>query len=169
MTWDGTLLLPTRRAVPIAYGAQNPLARIGGRRRAPVFDGPQAKDIGHVFGGRAAKPQQPIVLVGADGRTPICIVTDGLVEAAEMEDIALEAQERAKARVKEHGTQIPFAEYRERHGLPAAEKMPELFAQALEDRIARHKQNPVSDPARQPLRPSRSMTMTVPEKTWSKT
>lgn len=154
------LLIPVGRVLPLA-SAGGPFQRIAGRRGTVVRNAAEAREIGHLFGGRAARPAGPVVVVGADGRTPILIVTDGQVEASEMEDIAIAAAEKSAERVKATGSAMPFREYRERHGLPQREEVPALFAQALHDRMAKHRANPRTDPPRQPKFPTKP-TVTVP-------
>jgi len=85
-----------------------------------------------VFGGRAAKPQQEVVVVGPDGRTPILVAGLGVTEVAEIEDVIHEAVERAEKRMKDYGQQLPIQEYRERRGMPQADKVPERIYEAFE-------------------------------------
>ena len=121
-------------------------------------------DIGHVFGGRKALPNQPIIVEGADGQTPTIIMPLGLCEAAEVEDLARHAQEKSRARMKKLGTPLPFDEFRERTGRPRKEAVEDMFRDALLRRMEQHRRNPISDPARQPQRSKKQWT--VPEKTW---
>ena len=92
-----------------------------------------------------------VVLIGADGHTPLIIAGLGETEVAEIEEIALAALEKQEKTMKETGgSPINFAKYREDNHLPPAEALDSLFRQALRDRMAKHRANPISDPARAP-------------------
>lgn len=170
--WDGTLLIPSHRAMHVAHGQSHPFARIGGhdaygRGRGAVFQDRQVQEIGHVFGGRAARPFQPIILVAPDGKTPICLVTDGQTEASELEEIAAAAMERGAENLKKHGAHIRFDEWRERHHLPRREDVPDLYLQALRDYVTRNRANWRSAPKpRQDKYAKGGAMTTVPAKTW---
>lgn len=96
------------------------------------------------------KPMEPILLIGPDGSTPILLITEGDVEAAELQDMAMEAIGNQEERVKEHGRGLDFDKLREKHGFVRREDAPMAIKDALAARIAHHKQNPVTDPFRQP-------------------
>jgi hypothetical protein len=117
-----------------------------------VNNAADARDLSHRLGGRAVMPKREIVLVGADGQTAIVIPGAGVTEAAELEDVALEAYEAQEAKLRAGKPLVDFDELRERAGLPPRKEFDSLFRQAMQDRIARHKANPRTDPARQPLR-----------------
>ena len=108
------LLLPIGRK--IAYGTHKLQRKV---KNAAYFTDP--KEIGHVFGGRAAMPNQPIILTGADGHTPIMIVTAGVSEAAEVEEIAIAAKEKGAAKLKSTGSQFDINSFRDRNGVPIGE------------------------------------------------
>jgi hypothetical protein len=78
----------------------------------------------------------------------------GECEIAELEDIALEAYEKAARTLARCGTTIDFAEERDKRGLPPVEKFDELYRQALEDRIHNQKTNPTDYPSRDYARES---------------
>ena len=109
------LLLPTSRK--IAYGTHRLQRKI---KNAAFFTDP--REISHVFGGRAAMPNQPIILMGADGHTPIIVVTAGVSEAAEIEEIAIAAKEKGAAKLKATGSQLDTKSFRERNNLPQIEE-----------------------------------------------
>lgn len=141
------LYIPMARLLPLAYGTDHPFARIEG---SAVFQD-DTDEIAHVFGGRSAKPNQPITIVGPDGRTPITILSDGETEAGELADLAQDAVERGRARLAKGGNVMDFAAYRERRGLPAHEDVRVAVAEAIAARIAHHRANPVTDPPRKVL------------------
>ena len=133
---------------PQGYGFTRQLLPPHLQGRVVVMEKPaQFSDISQIFGGRGVKPRQEVVVVGPDGRTPIMLCGLGLTEAAELEEEAHEAYERGQQRLKEQGSVIPFAEYRERRGLPPRERFDELYRQALADKVAEQKRNWRSNPA----------------------
>ena len=149
------ILVPTHRnfITRQGYGVAAPLLSPELQGRVVVMGRPQQySDMSQVFGGRAAKPRQEVVVTGPDGRTPIMICGLGVTEVAEMEDAAHEAYERGQKRLKEQGSVVPFAEYRERRGLPDRTKFDELYRQALADKVADQKRNWRSNPAPDPMK-----------------
>ncbi len=122
------------------------------------------KDIGemaYAVGGRAAKPKQPLMIVGPDERTVLLVVGDGVAEASELEELAYAQLEKAERNVKKHGRAFDFASARDRAGMPQAGEFDNLYRDALRRRVADHKRNPYSDPARIPQRPSKKNGRTV--------
>ena len=113
---------------------------------AAFFEDPT--EIGHVFGGRKAMPNQPIVIEGADGETPTVILATGDTEASELEDLAIAAQEKSKERIKKTGQALPFNEFRERTGRPRREDVPQMLADAIEKRLDEQRRNWRTDPRR---------------------
>lgn len=139
------LLIPiARRGTVVMNDWAIPLA-LQGQLSGAVRDAAGAKEIGYAFG-RDHKPVKPFLVDTPYGRA--VVMTEGVTEAAELEDLALMAIERQAERAKGDW----FAEQRERMGLPEREKFADLFADALERRIAQHKANPITDPAREPYR-----------------
>ena len=69
-------------------------------------NGQAIRDLPEMAGGRAARPTAPVVIYGPDGRTPIIIPTFGTMEAAEVEDLALGAYEKAQKAVERQGSVI---------------------------------------------------------------
>lgn len=118
-------------------------------------------EMAYMLGGRDAKPKKPLMIVGPDERTVMLIVGDGVAEAAELEDLAHAGLERQERNVKKHGRAFDFASARERAGLPQAGEFDNLYRDALTRRVADHKRNPFSDPARVPQRPPRKNSGTV--------
>ena len=96
-------------------------------------------DIAYSLGGRDKKPRKPLFLYGPRGE-PIMLMGAGEATAAEMEDLAYEALDKAE---------IDFAAKRERDGYPSREKFDSLFRNALRDRMEKHRRSPRTDPPRQ--------------------
>ena len=135
--------IPIAKKIPIHFGKHRLQRMIP---TAAFFEDP--RDIGHVFGGRAARPVQPIVIEGADGETPTIIMATGDTDASELEDIAIAAKEKSRARMKATGMALPFDEFRERTGRPRREDVPQMLAEAIERRIEEQRKNWRTDPRR---------------------
>ena len=110
------------------------------------------KEMAYMVGGRDVKPKEPIMIVGPDSHTVMLVVGDGVAEAAELEDLAYHQFEKAEKSVQKTGRAFDFAAARENAGYPQAKEFDQLYRDALRRRIAQHKANPLSDPARQPRR-----------------
>ena len=133
------LWLPVAQ-MPLA-GVPLPMANMV-RKTRPGYLGTsitQVKDLGQAYGGRAGKPIGEVVLIGADGMTPLIIAGMGECEVAEMEEIALAALEKQEKNIRDNGSPINFVKYREDNGLPPVEKFDELYRTALMDRVAKQK------------------------------
>lgn len=137
------LLIPIGKKATIQFGKHR-LQRV--IPNAAFFKDP--RDIGHVFGGRAAMPNQPIVLQQPGAVTPTIIMTAGVSEAAEIEDLALEAQEKTAENLKKFGTTMDFDTIREKLGKPRREDVPQLMHDAIQRRIDEQKKNWRTDPRR---------------------
>jgi len=109
-------------------------------------------EMAYAVGGRAVKPQKPLMILGPDERTVLLVVGDGVAEAAELEDLAHAQLEKAEAKFQKHGRSFDFESARERYGLPQAGQFDSLYRDALQRRVADHKRSPLSDPARIPQR-----------------
>lgn len=133
--------IPVAKRMPVFYGKHRLQKMIP---TATFFEDPS--EIGHVFGGRHATPNQPIVVEGADGDTPTVILADGECEASELEDLALAALEKSKERMKKTGSALDFDGFRERTGKPRKEDVPQLLAEAIERRLNEQKRNWRTDP-----------------------
>ena len=91
----------------------------------------QVSDFAHAVG-RTTKVTKPLMIYGPDDRVPICIVGDGVTEAAEMEDLALEALGKSEEMVKKTGRGFDFDEAREKAGMVRREDFQEAWHDAFE-------------------------------------
>ena len=91
--------------------------------------------------GRTAMPKKPLLLFGPDEYMPILIMGDGVTEAAEIQDLALEALDRQEESIKKNGRGMNFAEARERAGMVRREDFDAAFRDALERNTKRRKAN----------------------------
>ena len=92
-------------------------------------------DVAQIAGGRAVRPRQPIAVV-ING-VPTFIMGLGETEAAEIADIVQAQQEKKPRNVDAD---------RERDGLPPLAQAGVSMAEAIKDRIDRHKKNMRTDP-----------------------
>ena len=113
-------------------------------------------DIGQIAG-RAHKPGEMTVVGRGEGRMPLVIIHDRQTEAAEIEDLVLEAKERKP---------FDFAASRQRMGLPSREEFDPLLRQAAEDYVKRAKANPSVVRPRQPMQPFVKGLVQNPAMTW---
>lgn len=99
------------------------------------------------LGGRDKQPVGAVMVVASDG-SQIIINGLGHASAAEIQDIAYRALDRARESAAKNGGHVfNFNEAREREGLARAEDFLPLMRDAFAERVARHKANPVTDPA----------------------
>ena len=103
----------------------------------------QAEDFAHAIG-RDAKPSRPLMVYGPDNGIPIMVIGDGVTEAAEMQDLAMEAIGRQEEQVRKNGRGFNFDEARERAGMVRKEDFDAAFRDALARRIAFLKANSVT-------------------------
>ncbi len=109
-------------------------------------------EMAYAVGGRGVKPKKPLMILGPDERTVLLVVGDGVAEASELEELAYAQLEKAERNVKKHGRAFDFAAARDRAKVPQASEFDSLYRDALRRRVAGHKRNPFSDPARVPQR-----------------
>ena len=105
----------------------------------------EAEDFAHAIG-RTGKPKKPLMVYGPDEYMPILVIGDGVTEAAEMQDLAVEAIGRQAESVKKNGRGMNFDEARQRAGLVRKEDFDVAFRDALQRRVKYLKANPISHP-----------------------
>jgi len=105
----------------------------------------QVTEFAHAVG-RSAKPKKPLMVYGPDNYMPICVIGDGVTEAAEMQDLALEAIGRQEESVKRNGRGMDFDGARERAGMVRREDFGEAMRIAFEERVKYLKANHRTDP-----------------------
>lgn len=110
-------------------------------------------NICHKVGGRAKRPG--ILAMEGPSGTVTFMPGMGVTDAAELQDLMFRTWEREQENIRIWGQAIPFRKYWERQGLPQTENFSDIFKQALEDRIKRHKANMRTDPPRRPGLPLR--------------
>ena len=116
-----------------------------GHVAAVVRTAKDVEDLRHALGGSGETPFRPILVDRANGQREV-IIGDGEASAAELQDLAYKAVNRPP---------VDFGALREREGRMRKEDYDPAFRDALRRRVAQHKQNPVTDPARVPGEPWR--------------
>ena len=158
------LLVPVAQKIPLG-GGRTLLRRVLpphlGRRVVTLNHRSQIADLSQLVGGRGVKPKQAVSLTSPDGRT-ILIAGMGAAEAAEIEDVAQAAMEKAEA--KPMADRI--AEWRERRGLPSREEFDVKFREAIEDKIQHHRRHSRTDPFRGQKKTR--VTVTMPDQPWKR-
>lgn len=141
------LLIPIAKRIPVVLNEFGVPMSLRGQVSGSVDGMKQASDIAYAFG-RDAKPTGPILIHGPDGRVLTMVMGAGLTEAAELQDIAQEVIATNAEREKRQGGTVNFDELREEAGLVPAQHYDAAYRDALRRRVARHKANPITDPAR---------------------
>jgi len=131
------LLIPIAQVMPLY------ISRLGQQTDTLLIENKKfVQDLARFFDGqRAAKPEGMVTIPAADGSTPIMIAGMGQCEAAEMEDIALEAIEKAEAQTKKTGAAIDFAAERERRGAASAESFSDRVKEYFQARADQGRRN----------------------------
>jgi hypothetical protein len=152
------ILLPLRKRLPLFVCEQKevPWALRGYVAGAFGQGAINVGEIGHIYGGRNARPTKPLLLYGPRGEMTI-VVGGGEAEAAELEDLAHAALEKQTRRAS--GDRV--AELRERRGLPTREQGRVMMQEALREHGRRQIAHPSNFPKRQ--KPDRSWVKKLPE------
>ena len=127
--------------VPVATVMPLHISRLGKMSTMMVENKKIAQDLSYRLGGRAQKPPGIVTMPAADGQTPIMIAGLGECEAAEMEDIALEALEKSEEQMQKTGASIDFASERERRGYEPVETFDTRYREYLHERAEYGKRN----------------------------
>jgi len=114
----------------------------------------ECRELVKWFGSADFCPNLPVLVLIPGSAAPIAIAGMGYATAAELQDCAIVTWHEKSARLAEGGTLLDFDEARERSGMMRREDVDTATREALVKRIARHKANPISDPARVPKHPN---------------
>lgn len=106
------------------------------------------------FGDPSFAPFLPVIVLVPGADAPTLIAGFGYATAAELQDCAVVTWHQQTERLQRQGALLNFDELRERRGLLPRDQVDSAVRQAMLDRIARHKANPISDPFRKPLYPN---------------
>ena len=157
MAWE--IMIPVAKAQPLYVANQREVpwalrpyvSGAFGTGAIPI------SEIGHIYGGRDAKPTKPIMVFCPNTRVISFIVGGGEAEAAELEELAYNQTEKLAARPMSERT----AEWRERMGRPRREDAPALISEALREYGRDRMKNPSKYPAHP--KPDRSWVRNLPE------
>ena len=150
MTVD--LFVPMARVVDVVVCEEQVPFDLKGEVSGVIRGMKQAMDFAHMVG-RDKKPTKPLMLYGPDNYMPICVIGDGVTEAAEMQDLAVDAIGRQEEKVKKWGRGFDFDDARERAGMVRYEDFGTAMAEAFERKVKEMKANQVTRP--QKRRPKR--------------
>lgn len=114
----------------------------------------ECNDLVRWFGSADFCPLLPVMVVVPGAHTPALIAGFGYASAAELRDCALVVWHNQTEQIALTGGTFDYDARRERAGLMRREDVDPAIRQALVDRIAKHKANPVTDPFRQPIYPN---------------
>ena len=106
------------------------------------------------FGSADFAPYLPVMVMVSGAPAPTLIAGFGYATAAELQDCAVVTWQQQTERLVARGKFLDFDSLRERRGLIRREEVDLAVREALVDRIAKHKANPVSDPPRSPTYPN---------------
>ena len=106
------------------------------------------------FGSATFCPLLPVMVIVPGSHAPTLIPGFGYASAAELRDCAVVAWQNQTEQIAMTGGILNFDARRERLGLMRREDVDPAVRNALLDRIAKHKANPVTDPPRQPVYPN---------------
>ncbi len=141
-----------RRTPPIDWTGVP--AQLKGRCSAVCHSLQECLDLVNWFGDAEFCPYLPVLLLVPGAQTAPAINGLGIAPAAEIRDIAVAYWEQTEEDVRLKRSFVDFDEAREKRGLMRREDVDAAVRQAMRDRVARHKANPITDPARQPIYPN---------------
>lgn len=139
-----------QRAVPPIDWLGVPLRYVG-RASAICRTLAECSELVRWFGDATFMPYLPVLVKAPAGWT--AITGWGCADAAELQDCAIALWTRQADKLAAMGSLMDFDDLRERHGLMRKEEVAAAMSEALTQRIASHKANPVTDPFRQPAYP----------------
>lgn len=139
------LIVPVARVVDLVVCEEQVPYDLRGDVSGVMRGMAQVKEFAHAVG-RTAKPKKPLMIYGPDNYMPICVIGDGVTEAAEMQDLALEAIGRQEESMKRNGRGMDFDSARERAGMVRREDFGTAMAEAMERRVKYLKANQRTDP-----------------------
>lgn len=140
----------SKRIAPIDWGGV-PEAFVG-KCSAVCRTALECEDLVRHFGSPDFCPFQPVLILLPGADAPIAIAGMGYATAAELRDCAVVTWHEKTEKLADGGKLLDFDALREKHGLLRREEVDAATREALLERIAKHKANPISDPQRVPER-----------------
>ena len=114
----------------------------------------ECEELPRWFGSPDFAPYMPVMVMVPGADAPTLVAGLGYATAAELRDCAVAAWSKQTDRLATTGSLADFDALRERHGLMRREEVDVATRDAMVRRVAHHKANPISDPARQPAYPN---------------
>lgn len=110
----------------------------------------------------------PVLSAAPASKLPTVILADDEMSAEELQDVAGMAYEKNEAAARKYGESVNTDWVRMLNGLPVGQRRADMISQAYADRIKKHKENPITDPFRDPWQTSRDqglipMQVSVPD------
>lgn len=141
-----------KRVAPINWEGVPPKFR--GQCSAVCRTAQECGELVRHFGSPDFCPMLPVMVLVPGGDAPLLIAGMGIASAAELQDCAVVAWHQNTEKIAKQGHLLDFDSLREKHGLMRREEVDAAVRQAMRDRVARHKANPISDPPRKLVYPN---------------
>jgi hypothetical protein len=148
-----TLAIHTAKRVPPINWAGVP-AQYVGKCSAVCRTVEECGELVRWFGSPDFCPYLPVMVMVPGTDAPTLIAGMGYATAAELQDCAVVTWHEQTHKLAATGKLLDFDALRERRGLMRREEVDAATREALLRRVAQHKANPISDPARQPVYPN---------------
>jgi len=137
-----------KRVPPIDYSGV-PL-NFHGKLSAVCRTAQECSELVRWFGSPEFCPDLPVMVMVPGTDAPVLIAGMSYASAAELQDCAIVTWFDHLDKLAKRGHVLDYDALREEHGLLPREQVDGATRQALRDRVARHRANPISDPPRQP-------------------
>ncbi len=148
-----TVAIQTARAVAPIDWEGVPESYVG-KCSAVVRSAQECADLVRHFGSADFCPNLPVLVMVPGADAPVAIAGMGYASAAELQDCAIVTWHDKSAKLANGGKLLDFDALREKRGLMPRDKVDAATREAMLDRVAKHKANPISDPQRVPERPN---------------
>lgn len=140
------------RVPPIDWAGVPP--RYHGQCSAVCRTAEECGELVRWFGSPDFCPHLPVMVMVPGTDAPTLIAGMGYATAAELQDCAVVTWHEQTRKLAKTGKIFDFDTLREKHGLMRREEVDDAARDAMLRRVAQHKANPISDPARQPVYPN---------------
>lgn len=141
-----------KRVAPIDWSGVPP--KFVGQCSAVCRTAEECGELVRHFGSPEFCPFLPVMVIVPGADAPLLIAGMGVAPAAELQDCAVVAWHTTVEKIAKQGHMMDFDSLREKHGLMRREDVDAAVRQAMRDRVARHKANPISDPPRKLVYPN---------------
>jgi hypothetical protein len=146
------IIQAAKRVPPISW--KGVPASFKGKLSAVCRTATECDELVRWFGSPDFCPLLPVMVVVPGAQAPTLIPGFGYATAAELRDCAVVVWHTQIEKLAATGKLLDFDELRERRGLMRREEVDPAVREAMLNRIAKHKANPITDPPRQPVYPN---------------